>query len=691
MHGVLRVVPAQGETTWSFLHRIAARYGLEVGELHAWARWRWANPISQSRALRPDGEVLLNTAAQAQIAAWCQTPADHLARALPSWMAGLAAFDEQAGDGRGWARWRVGAREWGPVSFGCRLCTARRGGWPQRVWLYGPRWRRVCERHARWLLDVGDGHALEFLDVGGLGELAAAQARWPRVARRAGHAEVDPSVVFAVARAVVCGWWQQEGFWEREHVWRRRLERVAAQTIRAHPAVSGWPVTCWRLVARDAVVFPELVTVAASLVDPASRRLVVDGPGQRLLVRRPGQGGEFVAALGARLERRWLSEVEQPDGSGALQAWMSGLARERHSRSSPGQGHRGMWWVRVGHRPIEVGAGLRLLATAPPAGAQADGQSAGWQPELWVPRRAGQGGGLKAVTEQRFLEGLDHARIHAARHGHLAVAHARAPHEGFDLGRWLANLRATAACLPPEQTRLLAELDAWWNPPWPISWQRAWRRAQAHTLAQGPIRGGNNLKGLPRWLEQWLRRQISDYPQLATDQQQLLAQLGLTPAEVGHFHAWPARRRAAAHGLEAADAYAARHGHLAVSQPTTHDGFALGKWLNQQRHRQRTSAQPTRLGRQLTALDGWWDPPWPVSWQRAYRAALCHFGTLPHGMMWWPGALDAKQAQQWVREQSAARHDLHAGQQQLIDELDTLAARESVPSGHAVAEISEEA
>jgi hypothetical protein len=36
--GALRVVPAQGETTWSLLHRIAARYGLDVAELQAW--WR---------------------------------------------------------------------------------------------------------------------------------------------------------------------------------------------------------------------------------------------------------------------------------------------------------------------------------------------------------------------------------------------------------------------------------------------------------------------------------------------------------------------------------------------------------------------------------------------------------------------------------------------------------------------------
>jgi hypothetical protein len=40
----------------------------------------------------------------------------------------------------------------------------------------------VCARHGRWLLNVGDGHDLEYLDVSGCEELAAAQARWLRVA-----------------------------------------------------------------------------------------------------------------------------------------------------------------------------------------------------------------------------------------------------------------------------------------------------------------------------------------------------------------------------------------------------------------------------------------------------------------------------------------------------------------------------
>ncbi|MET8647615.1 transposase [Streptomyces sp. NPDC004074] len=529
------------------------------------------------------------------------------------------------------------------------------------------------------MLDVGDGHALEFLNVASLEDLAAAQARWPRVARHAMRAGVEPAAVFTVARAIVCRWWQLDDFWQRERVWGQRLERIAAQTARAFQASPTWPIAWWRLVARDAVVFPELVTVAAALLDPSLQQLVVGRSDGRPLVRRPGQDGKFVAALSARLERGWLNEVEQPERSGALQAWMSGLVSEYRSLSSPAT-HRGMWWVRAAHRPVEVGAGLRLLAADTSAGIQIDGKSAGWRPELWVPRRAGQGGGLKARAEQRFYEGLEHARAYAAQHGHLAVAHARVPPEGFDLGRWLANKRATAAGLPPEQTRLLTELDVWWNPPWPISWQRAWNRARAHTLTHGPIDGGDNLTGLPHWLGLWLRRQIGNYPHLAADQQHLLAQLGLTATEVDRFHGWPSRRRPITHGLDASRSYAACHGHLAVSQPTTQDGFALGKWLNLQRHHQRTSLRPTRLGRKLTELDPWWNPPWPVSWQRSYWAAHHHTHGLPEGAVWWPGAPDQQQARQWLSVQQASRPHLQRSQQELVD---SLAAIQPAPRTHA--------
>ena len=75
----------------------------------------------------------------------------------------------------------------GPAAFGCRLCTARRTGQAVRAVRYVPRWRRVCLRHGRWLLDADADQPREHLDLRGVAEGAAAQRRWLSVARRAVH------------------------------------------------------------------------------------------------------------------------------------------------------------------------------------------------------------------------------------------------------------------------------------------------------------------------------------------------------------------------------------------------------------------------------------------------------------------------------------------------------------------------
>ncbi|WP_322871880.1 transposase [Streptomyces goshikiensis] len=266
-----------------------------------------------------------------------------------------------------------------------------------------------------------------------------------------------------------------------------------------------------------------------------------------------------------------------------------------------------------------------------------------------------------------FVEGLEGARLHVERFGHLAAV------TSSGVGRWLSNRRVDAASLTVEQREQLRELDVWWNPPWPISWQRAWYRARGHVLEHGAVQGGDNLDGLPRWLERWLRRQISDYGQLHRGQQRLLAELGLSRGEVERFTTWPERRRPAAAGLAHARAYVARHGHLAVSRPVAVDGFALGTWLTQARRRQRSAGRPTRLGLQLTALDAWWNPSWPIAWQRMWWTCRYHLDGLPDGLEWWPGSAGAEHTAAWLHTQSARWAQLRPGQQELVDELLSLA------------------
>lgn len=243
---MLRVGPLSGETTWSFAERVAGSYGLEVMDLAG--HWRWVNPVSRERAGRLDGEVLLDANAQAQLAGWCGIPEGHLAAALPSWGPGAQAFDSLAGGPgeQGRARWRAGVRDGGPVVFACRLCAARRGAVGGRVRLFRRPWQRLCGRHGRWLLGVGEGHPWQNLDVGSLGgELERAQRRWGRVAAVTRGAGWSAGEVFALASAVVCGWWEQDGSGAGQvpgrgvEVWQARCAEVVAGARRGGEP-PGW-------------------------------------------------------------------------------------------------------------------------------------------------------------------------------------------------------------------------------------------------------------------------------------------------------------------------------------------------------------------------------------------------------------------------------------------------------------------
>ncbi|MER5905140.1 Helicase associated domain protein [Streptomyces mirabilis] len=134
---------------------------------------------------------------------------------------------------------------------------------------------------------------------------------------------------------------------------------------------------------------------------------------------------------------------------------------------------------------------------------------------------------------------------------------------------------------------------------------------------------------------------------------------------------WDPRQQAFDRGVAHATAYAARHGHLAVPVEHIHDDFPLGRWLATQRTRaphltpQRTAA--------LTALDQWWNPPWPITWQRAYHAARLGLGQ----------AENAAQAGEWLTAQRTQADRLHPGQRQLLGELGNgLPPATAIPAAH---------
>ncbi|MEU7649155.1 DNA-binding protein [Streptomyces huasconensis] len=316
--------------------------------------WKWRNypPRHEGGTARADAEVLLNPAGRQVMAGLCGVEEDVLARALPSWGQEDAKLPSAQADAPA-AAWRMGGAVIGPVAFGCRLCTARRTGAAVRVVRYAPRWERVCVRHGRWLLDADANQPLEHLDLRGLPEVVAAQRRWASVARRAVRAGAEPERVFALARAVVARWWEQALGWERETVWPRRLHQVAGGD-------AGGDLERWRIVGRDAVVFPEVVAVADALLDPAMAELVWADSGAGRPRALPADG-MFCRRLGERLGREWLGPLAATDHGGPLIAWMGSVIRLRRGAGGPPGYDNDPWWLRQEHHAPTMAGQLRVL------------------------------------------------------------------------------------------------------------------------------------------------------------------------------------------------------------------------------------------------------------------------------------------------------------------------------------------
>ncbi|MFI9162817.1 DNA-binding protein [Kitasatospora aureofaciens] len=354
--GIFHVSPFTGETTYSLVGRVAARYGLDDAAVLTHWQWHGHQPRHEGGALRADAEILLDEEGRRVLAGLCGVGEDVLGRALPSWgLEDEKLASRAAGSGPG-AVWRVGGAAVGPVAFGCRSCAARRAGTPVRVVRYAQRWERVCARHGRWLLDADAnlGRGMEFLNLRGLPEVVAAQRRWRSVARRAARSGVRPEAVFGVAWAAVCRWWDLALQWPDERVWPARLHALAGGD-------AGGDFWRWRALARDAAVFPEVVEVAAALLDPVMAELVWQDSGAGRPRALPADGA-FCRRLGERVGRPWLGPLAAVDFGGPLTAWMGTVIRRRRGVAVP-PGHRDdLWWVRRELQPPSTATQLRALA-----------------------------------------------------------------------------------------------------------------------------------------------------------------------------------------------------------------------------------------------------------------------------------------------------------------------------------------
>ncbi|MGW4651504.1 Helicase associated domain protein [Kitasatospora sp. NPDC004289] len=190
-----------------------------------------------------------------------------------------------------------------------------------------------------------------------------------------------------------------------------------------------------------------------------------------------------------------------------------------------------------------------------------------------------------SVSDARFEAGLSWAKVWAKDHGGSLAAPARASIGGYAIGTWLAELRAAAqvpesepGSLAPERRRALEEIDPWWCPSWPIAWQRTYAVARSWWLeSDGKVAWAQLAEGVMfegEALGRWVLAQRAGHPGLETEQQELLAAIGIEadPDLVAAKAAADARPKVSRTdrfqlGVAALAAFVAEHRHPQVPRP----------------------------------------------------------------------------------------------------------------------------
>ncbi|MCM2430978.1 Helicase associated domain protein [Streptomyces sp. RKAG337] len=217
------------------------------------------------------------------------------------------------------------------------------------------------------------------------------------------------------------------------------------------------------------------------------------------------------------------------------------------------------------------------------------------------------------------------------------------------------------------------------------SWQRGLAAAERYFAARGHLDVPQLFDdetgfALGRWIN--YARQMYATHRLSPKRIKELNQLGMI---------WDLRKQAAERGLTHARLHVQEHGHLAVHAEEMIGDYAFGRWLVNRRRTARDRAakdlEPDTITLELAALDEWWNPSWPIGWQREYVTARRYseagitLDDVPRDFV----TDDTEPLGEWLYQQSIAFDQLHPDQVQLLTQIGVTAVDvvepEAAPTG----------
>ncbi|NJP80869.1 helicase, partial [Streptomyces sp. AA8] len=206
-------------------------------------------------------------------------------------------------------------------------------------------------------------------------------------------------------------------------------------------------------------------------------------------------------------------------------------------------------------------------------------------------RRLEKLGMVWSVADERFQENLEAARAYYEEHWTLCAPRTATALDR-PIGQWLSNLRRPGALDGhPEWEQALREVDADWNPAWPVEWQRHYAAVREllaeEDAAPADVLPGVTVHGMDvgRWLARQRRHAV--WQGLMDGQRERLQRLGIEPLPPEQETPLkPSRGGAGAfeRGVAALAQYKTRTGSVTVPRghvETLEDGMEvkLGVWL----------------------------------------------------------------------------------------------------------------
>lgn len=308
----LRVQPVPGESTGSFVNRLAHANGLGLADfLDRVGQGEASADPSRVEKYPQSTEMYVNKAGLRYLSVLADRPTDLLQQELPSLGADqLLADGEDAA-----AEWRW---PWEPLAGHlvryCPLCRDDLGV-GEAVWLMSPDSWQVCLRHGYWS-DDSRGRGPDFVHLAELPETVTAHHVRQHLAARWGPTGEE---LFADAFQVAVYWWT-------------RMPETVCWVQRAWTA----GLDAWEMRAAPLVIYPEAAELAESMLD-------FECTGQRDAAGRA----------------RWLAGVEEmmagwgvdvAEGRQALLVWLGRHRLEPPAASGPA-GRSGLT-LGVGHDRI---------------------------------------------------------------------------------------------------------------------------------------------------------------------------------------------------------------------------------------------------------------------------------------------------------------------------------------------------